>query len=121
MQLVIELEEAVYNRIKDKHETIWMSDAYTIWDSVVDGVLLPEGHGRLIDADKLELDDGYSNYDGYYHKYSRSQICNAPTVLEADEKKQRNSVEFVCDIFDEMNRDDQIKVWQYVNEIMEGE
>ena len=41
--------------------------------------------------------------------------------MEADEKKQRNSVELVCDIFDEMNRDDQIKVWQYVNEIMEGE
>ena len=41
--------------------------------------------------------------------------------IEADEKKQRNNVEFVCDIFDEMNRDEQIKVWQYVNEIMEGE
>lgn len=51
MKIVIELEETVYNRIKDKHETIWMSDAYAIWDSVVDGVLLPKGHGRLIDAE----------------------------------------------------------------------
>lgn len=94
------------------------TDFYSLTDKYT---VLPKGHGRLIDADKLELDDGYSNYDGYYHKYSRSQICNAPTVLEADEKKQRNNVEFVCDIFDEMNRDDQIKVWQYVNEVMEGE
>ena len=45
---------------------------------------LPKGHGRLIDVDKLELDDGYSNYDGYYHNYSQSQIYNAPTIIEAD-------------------------------------
>lgn len=35
--------------------------------------------------------------------------------------KDVDDVGLVCDIFDEMNRDDQIRVWQYVNEIMEGE
>lgn len=35
--------------------------------------------------------------------------------------KDVDEVGLVCDIFDKMNRDDQIKVWQYVNEIMEGE
>lgn len=119
MQRVIDIPEETfkyYVTLANKGEQI-----SNLEHIILDSTLLPKGHGRLIDADKLELDDGYSNYDGYYHKYSRSQIHNAPTVLEADEKKQRNSVELVCDIFDEMNRDDQIKVWQYVNEIMEGE
>ena len=62
---------------------------YNIYDLVgflMNGMPLPKGHGRLIDADKLELDDGYSNYDGYYHKYSKSQIYKAPTIIEADKE-----------------------------------
>lgn len=35
--------------------------------------------------------------------------------------KEIDDVGLVCDIFDEMSRDDQIRVWQYVNEIMEGD
>lgn len=119
MQIVIDIPIGTYKATCNGN--MLPPDVAYVIEAIKNGTPLPEGHGRLIDADKLELDDGYSNYDGYYHKYSRSQICNAPTVLEADEKKQRNRVEFVCDIFDEMNRDDRIKVWQYVNEIMEGE
>ena len=57
--------------------------------AIKNGTPLPKGHGRLIDVDKLELDDGYSNYDGYYHRYSQSQIYNAPTIIEADSEVKK--------------------------------
>lgn len=81
MKIVIDIPNWLYNAMME-----WREPHYSksLGDAVRDGTPLPEHHGRLIDADKLELDDGYSNYDGYYHKYSRSQIHNAPTVLEAE-------------------------------------
>lgn len=87
MQIVIEISEEDYKLIKSYGEgSTNYRISLNLYDAVKNGTILPKGHGRLIDADKLELDDGYSNYDGYYHKYSRSQIYNAPTVLEAEEK-----------------------------------
>ena len=47
------------------------------------GVPLPKKHGRLIDADKLELDSEYD--DGEYWAVSMVQIKNAPTVIEAED------------------------------------
>lgn len=85
MQIVIEISEEDYKLIKSYGEgSTNYHISLNLYDAVKNGTPLPKGHGRLIDADKLELDDGYSNYDGYYHKYSRSQIYNAPTVLEAE-------------------------------------
>lgn len=82
-QMIIEIDEQDYERLqRDSYHSF---DKYMAYLAVKDGKLLPKGHGRLIDADKLELDDGYSNYDGYYHKYSQSQIYNAPTIIEAEE------------------------------------
>ena len=43
---------------------------------------LPDKHGRLIDADALEPDADYD--DGEYWAYSVTQVCNAPTVIEAE-------------------------------------
>ena len=40
-------------------------------------------HGKLIDADALEPDADY--YDGDYYAYSVAQVCNAPTIVEAEE------------------------------------
>ena len=87
MQIVIELEETIYIRIKDKHETIWMSDADAIWDSVVNGVLLPKGHGRLIDADEIRFE---SREFDTYEDYSRAfdAIDQADTIIEADKEEE---------------------------------
>ena len=86
MEIVIDIPEKVYNAL-----THTEFDANLVVDemrkAIANGTSLPKGHGRLIDADKLELDDGYSNYDGYYHKYSQSQIYNAPTIIEAEGSK----------------------------------
>lgn len=59
---------------------------------------LPEGYGRLIDADKLIPDmvdyiaGGYGT-DGSMHTlrgYSQQQIDNAPTIFEAEVKEDGN-------------------------------
>lgn len=39
-------------------------------------------HGRLIDADALEPDADYD--DGEYWAYSVTQVCDEPTVIEAE-------------------------------------
>ena len=84
IELVIKLDEAVYKSICNMEDPICR---ITLMTAIAKGKQLPKGHGRLIDADKLELDDGYSNYDGYYHKYSQSQIYNAPTIIEGSDSE----------------------------------
>lgn len=85
MELVIKLSDKEYSDLQSA--SYHSFDKYTAYLAMKNGTPLPERHGRLIDADKLELDDGYSNYDGYYHKYSRSQIYNAPTIIEGSENE----------------------------------
>ena len=46
-------------------------------------VALPDKHGKLIDADALEPDEGYD--DGEYWAYSVAQVCSAQAVIEAED------------------------------------
>ena len=85
MELVIRLSDKEYSELQSA--SYYSFDKYTAYLAIKNGTPLPKGHGRLIDADKLELDDGYSNYDGYYHKYSQSQIYNAPTIIEGSDSE----------------------------------
>lgn len=41
-------------------------------------------HGRLIDADELEEDDNWSEWEDGFTSYSRLQISTQPTVIEAE-------------------------------------
>ena len=41
-------------------------------------------HGRLIDADALETDTEWSEYEDGFTSYSRSVILYAPTIIEAE-------------------------------------
>lgn len=49
MQVVIEISEYSYIRMKQFHKHGMGSDAM---DYILNGTILPKGHGRLIDADK---------------------------------------------------------------------
>lgn len=83
MQILIDIDEKVYEDIK-KYMTIFNEDIYDVAEQILNGIILPKGHGRLIDADALKEDTNYSNYDGYYHAYSTESIYNAPTIIEAE-------------------------------------
>ena len=88
MQVVIDIPEETYERIKDfykTHETVEATYSY-----IVHGTPLPKGHGRLIDADLAlkkhcadycrdipNCEEDCAIYDTFNH---------APTVLEADKE-----------------------------------
>ena len=52
MQIVINIPNRVYKIIQNK--TLNIMDAEILEKAVKNGTLLPKGHGRLIDAEKLE-------------------------------------------------------------------
>ena len=47
-------------------------------------VPLPEGHGRLVDADALMSDISFFDGGNWHYGYSVKQIQYAPTILEAE-------------------------------------
>ena len=80
MQIVIDIPEYVYCDIQ-AYKTIFSDKIESVSKAIIDGVLLPKGHGDLIDADQL--------YDYIVDKYSEGEqlaidILDAPTVIEAD-------------------------------------
>lgn len=87
MKMVIEIPEdvkAIIDR-KGTNETV----AETLWQAVKNGIQLPKGHGRLIDADALHMTDlapepWYSPLWGY-NEYA---IDDAQTIIEADEEAE---------------------------------
>ena len=89
MQIVIDVPEKVYNhfcrgcRFFDEVEEAIIA--------ITDGTVLPEGHGRLIDADKLEYtcnSDECGMLTGcnhcQYHIITEDEVDNAETIIEAD-------------------------------------
>jgi len=86
MQIVIDIPEKMYNEIieRENHSTV---------DSLIlDGIPLPEHHGRLIDADALNI-----SHDVFLPRLKGNvvgcpmdavfadEINDAPTIIEAED------------------------------------
>ena len=82
MQILINIDEKVYEDIK-KYMTIFNEDIYDVAEQILNGIILPKGHGRLIDADALESHDEYDG-QGFTKSVYKDDIDNAPTVIEAE-------------------------------------
>lgn len=52
---------------------------------VFEAVSLPEGHGRLIDADYLDVDEVYTTEYGFQRVVWADLIDSAPTIVPAEE------------------------------------
>ena len=95
MRIVIDVPDVVYKEFKDGSSSIVVD--CIISNAVFDGQVLPEGHGRLIDADELHdsFIDGSEGYD--CQTWNRidigEAIDNAPTVIEADEEVTHEDTE----------------------------
>ena len=83
MQIVIDIPDKKYDRLM--YQDIISLRAY-----IENGIVLPKGHGRLINADELYGDfiDGTEGYD--CQTWNRIEIGdvieNAPTIVEADKE-----------------------------------
>lgn len=90
MQIVIDIPKEDWEFLKQSEGARY---SRTIIEAVINGTPLPKGHGRLIDADKLEPRDispepWYSPMWGF----ELVDIEDAPTIIEAD-KKERSDKE----------------------------
>lgn len=94
MKLIIDIPERIYKI--NQNRTLNITDSRILEVAVRDGTPLPKGHGRLIDADKLqvELECGIraENYEEGYEKYAHindmddcvDAVVYADTIIEAD-------------------------------------
>ena len=81
MQIVIDISENDYETIKDVYPVtgfIGYAGVKSAYKAILDGTVLPEKHGRLIDADALIA-------GGCYWE-TEEEVSNAPTILEAEGK-----------------------------------
>lgn len=109
MKLVIEIDDEHYATITNKVKAIRdevsrnsyaNNDVVPIgWVSIADGTPLPEGHGRLIDADSFVQKHPLA--------FVRDVINDAPTIIEADKgvlekiAETQNSLKSTCKAWDE--------------------
>jgi hypothetical protein len=81
MQVVIDIPETYYEYCKAQE------DAVEIQLAIKKGTPLPKGHGRLIDADAINLKD-ISPVDGFsVYGATAEDIDLTPTVLEAESEE----------------------------------
>ena len=95
MKIVIDISEHDKNIIgrfvrgDDGYDDLPVNIIENLIRGVYLGSLLPKGHGRLIDADKLRLhekDVQQGNVTWLMDVYTKAEIEDAPTVIPADKE-----------------------------------
>lgn len=86
MRLIIEIPDFVYGLAEKTN--ILRSNIEALEKAIIEGKPLPEGHGRLIDADAYkEQNNDILDCEIDHPKYQdtlRELIDNAPTIIEAE-------------------------------------
>lgn len=90
MKIIIDIDENYYKAICKRAERFGRGSAILPPSEriIFNGILLPKGHGRLIDADTLyreiETEGWFDSDDEYYGGGLEDIVLNAPTIIEAD-------------------------------------
>ena len=92
MQIVINIPKKLYDRYKEK-DYIKRCDIDEFEKALDRGIILPKGHGRLIDVDAIKPKFCDSNiYIKYGEKgfwyYSVKDVNDTPTIIEADKENE---------------------------------
>ena len=82
MQIVIDIDEEDYHRIASGFGQ--EEDALLLEKIFKNGIPLPKGHGRLIDANKLKTHFVGTEQGTDLEVYLESTIIDALTIVEAD-------------------------------------
>jgi hypothetical protein len=99
MQIVINIDEKIYKRILPYKDVPVISnlcnDYPEITYAIANGVPLPKGHGRLVDADALEKkmcdrEEELGDDKALWESSAVSVALNmfAPTIIEADRSEE---------------------------------
>lgn len=84
MQIIINITEDAYNRIKSNGAII---PYYELTDAIKQGTIFPKGHGRLIDADVFTKK--VCTYQQTGCGDCKHSLCcpeDEPTIIEADKE-----------------------------------
>ena len=87
MQIVIDIPQEKYDAIKSNYNTFPAEMKEWGLEAIRNGAPLSKGHGRLIDADKLEPRD--ISPESWYSPmwgFELDDIEDAPTIIEADKE-----------------------------------
>lgn len=95
MQIVIDIPESFYHEINELQSGVDLKayQSIALIDCIKDGTPLPKGHGRLIDADKLNRKKKYcfQTVRGAFPKsewfINSNDLFSAQTIIEADKEK----------------------------------
>ena len=92
MQILIDIDENLYTRLFDNGDE-YVADMRRACVSIRKGILLPKGHGRLIDADVfLEmLNNMPVNYEDKWFNWMQKEslrLASVPTIIEADKESE---------------------------------
>jgi hypothetical protein len=83
MQIVIDINDEIYKEILSGKDGL----SNYVHGLIRIGTPLPQGHGRLIDADDIALiDEQFYVPSDYY--VAESAINDAPTIVEADTESE---------------------------------
>lgn len=76
MKIVIDIDEEIYNHMKERFMYAYTNtELDKVGLAVRNGIPLPNGHGRLIDADDIDN-----------HIIGHVDTRSCPTIIEADRK-----------------------------------
>lgn len=84
MKLIIDIDKDDYEYMKNGY----VPSTFNIFSIIKNGTLLPKGHGRLIDADKLLVHKMYGIFGKVGYKTEAvyvDDINDAQTIIEADD------------------------------------
>lgn len=91
MQIVIDIPEGNYKTICETKD-LWETEPKNIiYAAIANGIPLPKGHGRLIDADELKKEyphDTDWEYPVNTNSYVVESIDNMTAIIEADKEQE---------------------------------
>lgn len=85
MQIVIDIPKELYESYECRPPMLGDVGMDMIAQSIANGTLLPKGHGRLIDADKLPYEDIESIDGNTYMCVNAYDIEHASTIIEGSD------------------------------------
>ena len=97
MKLIIDIDENVYTRLFDNGTDFYdTDDILAMVKAIRKGTPIPKGHGRIIDADKLnrkkkycfQIERGAFPKSEWFIK--ADDLFSAPTIIEADKAKSED-------------------------------
>lgn len=85
MKVVIELDDELYSFIKEKK--LMVMDIGEVCNAIKYGIVLPKGHGNLIDSDTIDFDikDFHSRGDWQVATWG---VQDAKVVIPADKENK---------------------------------